>query len=74
MAKRKNKKPKTFKVRLPKRSGDTLLHVTAGIEGKWDPTKEEIEEIRDLFVQATYEKGGSVVVTRHGVNVHVVIE
>jgi hypothetical protein len=50
-----------------RRRARSILHVTAGIEGSWDPTPAEMDSISDSFQYADEDPVGAVVVTRSGV-------
>ena len=43
------------------------MHVSAGIEGEWEPTPEELSALSGMFQQADYDPLGAIIVTRHGV-------
>lgn len=50
-----------------KRRQRAILHITAGKDGVWDPTAEEMESISGMFIAADEDPQGAVVVTRDGV-------
>lgn len=45
----------------------SILHVTVGIPGVWEPTDEELNLVHDMFTDALDNPKGSVVTTRSGV-------
>lgn len=44
-----------------------ILHVECGVEDKWEPEAEEMDNIAGLFIAADDDPDGAVVVTRSGV-------
>ncbi len=46
-----------------------LLHITAGIDGVWEPTSEEMDYLSMLFIQADEDPNGGAVATRTGVTI-----
>ena len=52
---------------IRRRSG-AILHVTAGIDGEWEPAESELDALSNLFIQADEDPVGAVVVTRTGVS------
>lgn len=44
-----------------------ILHVTVGIDGIWEPTDDELNDIAKLFTAAKEDPAGAVVVTRTGI-------
>lgn len=54
---------KTLNPVLPKR---TVFHVTAG-NADWDPSQEDVNFLRDMFLEASFDPLGAVVVTRNGI-------
>jgi hypothetical protein len=69
MVKKRKAKTKSFRIKVPKRKPGRILHVTAG-QDNWEPTIEEINELRDMFTEAANAPHGGVVVTVSGVQVH----
>lgn len=55
-------------VTAARRRAGNILHVTAGIDERWEPSPEEMEDISGLFIQADEDPVGAVVVTRTGVD------
>ena len=53
---------------LPER---TVFHVTAG-SADWDPSPEDLNFLRDMFLEANFDPLGAVVVTRNGITCSVV--
>lgn len=47
-----------------------LLHITAGIDGVWEPTSQEMDYLAMLFVQGDEDPNGGAVATRTGVSVN----
>lgn len=54
-------------VTAARRRAGNLMHITAGIDGVWEPDATEIDNIASLFVQAEEDPVGAVVATRTGV-------
>ncbi len=54
-------------VTAARRRAGNILHVVAGIEDKWEPTAQEMDDIAGLFIQADEDPVGAVVATRTGV-------
>ncbi len=54
-------------VTAARRRAGNLMHITAGIDGVWEPDPTEIDNIASLFVQAEEDPVGAVVATRTGV-------
>lgn len=54
-------------VTAARRRASNILHLTIGIEDKWEPTQEEMEDVAGLFIQADEDPVGAVVATRTGV-------
>lgn len=50
-----------------RRRASRIRHITAGIDDVWEPSKEELDDISSLFMQADEDPVGAVVVTRTGV-------
>lgn len=46
----------------------SILHVTAGISGEWEPTQAEFDELTKMFSECEADPNGGVVVTRQGVS------
>lgn len=55
-------------VTAARRRAGNILHVTAGIDERWEPSPEEMEDIAGLFIQADEDPVGAVVATRTGVD------
>jgi hypothetical protein len=55
-------------VTAARRRAGNILHVTAGIDDRWEPSPEEMEDIAGLFIQADEDPVGAVVATRTGVD------
>lgn len=55
-------------VTAARRRAGGILHVTAGIDDRWDPSPEEMSDIAGLFIQADEDPVGAVVATRTGVD------
>lgn len=55
-------------VTAARRRAGNILHVTAGLDDRWEPTTDEMEDIAGLFIQADEDPVGAVVVTRTGVD------
>lgn len=51
-----------------KRRMSRIRHITAGIDGEWTPSKEELDDIADYFMRADEDPVGAIVVTRTGIN------
>jgi hypothetical protein len=49
----------------------SILHVTVGIPGQWEPTDEELEAVTAIFKDALDDPKGAVVATRTGIESHV---
>lgn len=45
----------------------SILHVTVGIPGVWEPTSEELDAVAKLFQDALTDPVGAVIATRTGV-------
>jgi len=54
-------------VTAARRRAGNILHVQAGIEDKWEPSPQEMDDIAGLFIQADEDPVGAVVATRTGV-------
>jgi hypothetical protein len=54
-------------VAAARRRAGAILHVSAGVDDKWEPTEEEMANIADIFIRADEDPVGAVVVTRTGV-------
>ena len=50
-----------------RRRASRIRHITAGIDDVWEPSKEELDDISSLFMQADEDPVGAIVVTRTGV-------
>jgi len=55
-------------VTAARRRAGNILHITAGIDERWEPSPEEMEDLSGLFMQADEDPVGAVVVTRTGVD------
>lgn len=55
-------------VTAARRRAGNILHVTAGLDDRWEPTNDEMEDIAGLFIQVDEDPVGAVVVTRTGVD------
>lgn len=55
-------------VTAARRRAGNILHITAGIDERWEPSPEEMEDIAGLFIQADEDPVGAVVATRTGVD------
>lgn len=56
---------------LEKEKARSILHVTVGIPGQWEPTAEELEDIKNLFESTLDDPKGTVVATRTGIDARV---
>jgi len=54
-------------VTASRRRAGNILHVKAGLDDRWEPTQQEMEDLAGLFIQADEDPVGAVVVTRTGV-------
>lgn len=54
-------------VTAARRRAGNILHLTCGLDERWEPTMEEMEDLAGLFVQADEDPVGAVVATRTGV-------
>jgi hypothetical protein len=45
----------------------SILHITVGIPGEWEPTREELAEVERMFTTALEDPVGAVVATRTGI-------
>jgi hypothetical protein len=50
-----------------RRRASRIRHITAGIDDVWEPSKEELDDLSALFMQADEDPVGAIVVTRTGV-------
>jgi len=50
-----------------RRRASRIRHITAGIDDVWEPSKEELDDLSSLFMQADEDPVGAIVVTRTGV-------
>jgi hypothetical protein len=50
-----------------RRRASRIRHIQAGIDTVWEPSKEELDDIASLFMQADEDPVGAIVVTRTGV-------
>ena len=50
-----------------RRRASRIRHITAGLDDVWEPSKEELDDISSLFMQADEDPVGAIVVTRTGV-------
>ena len=50
-----------------RRRASRIRHITAGIDDIWEPSKEELDDLSSLFMQADEDPVGAIVVTRTGV-------
>jgi hypothetical protein len=55
-------------VTAARRRAGNILHITAGVDERWEPSPEEMEDIAGLFIQADEDPVGAVVATRTGVD------
>lgn len=53
-----------------RRRASRIRHVSVGIDDVWEPTREEIDDILNLFMQADEDPVGAIVGTRTGVNIN----
>lgn len=51
-----------------RRRSRSILHVKTGIDDRWEPTAQEMDNIAGMFLQADEDPVGAVVVTRTGVD------
>ncbi len=49
-----------------------IMHVTVGVPGEWTADQEEINQVAEMFTQASEDEDGAVVVTRDGVHIDVI--
>lgn len=49
-----------------------IILLTAGIEGEWEPTEDDLAQLTDLFVKAANDPAGGVVAVRNGVDVQLI--
>lgn len=58
----------------PKANQRQIIHVTAGIDGVWEPTEDELADIAKMFADAyaLAESQQPIVATRTGIHVVVV--
>lgn len=54
-------------VTAARRRAGNILHITAGIDDRWEPSPEEMNDLAGLFIQADEDPVGAVVATRTGV-------
>lgn len=50
-----------------RRRASRIRHITAGLDDIWEPSREELDDISSLFMQADEDPVGAIVVTRTGV-------
>ena len=50
-----------------RRRAGSILHIKVGIEDKWDPTTEEMDQIGELFKKSDEDPTGAIVVTKTGI-------
>ncbi len=50
-----------------RRRASRIRHITAGLDDVWEPSKEELDDLSALFMQADEDPVGAIVVTRTGV-------
>jgi len=55
-------------VTAARRRAGNILHITAGLDDRWEPTSDEMDDIANLFIQAEEDPVGAVVATRTGVD------
>ena len=55
-------------VTAARRRAGNILHITAGVDERWEPSPEEMNDIAGLFIQADEDPVGAVVATRTGVD------
>lgn len=55
-------------VTAARRRAGNILHITAGLDDRWEPTPDEMDDIANLFIQAEEDPVGAVVATRTGVS------
>ena len=46
-----------------------ICHVQCGYYGEWEPTKEEMNQVAEMFVKGLADPKGAVIVTRNNVDV-----
>jgi len=54
-------------VTAARRRAGNILHLTIGLDERWEPSQQEMEDIAGLFIQADEDPVGAVVATRTGV-------
>lgn len=55
-------------VTAARRRAGNILHITAGIDERWEPSPEELSDLAGLFIQAEEDPVGAVLATRTGVD------
>lgn len=46
-----------------------IMHITAGIDGQWEPTQEELDQLVNMFLVADQDPLGATISTRTGVEI-----
>lgn len=54
-------------VTAARRRAGNILHLSIGLDDRWEPSQQEMEDIAGLFIQADEDPVGAVVATRTGV-------